>query len=266
LVNIVNPLCHERFNVSTPIAFLSAIARTAAGNPPYVYRWTSSINGQLSTVANFTTSDLTRGTHVITLRVTDSTNLIAESTVSISIVKPLNDSEGPTSAWNGNKDVQIVYPIRRPLTPTQYYNYRSDRANTPDALESSELRSGQFFFYDDGTDLWIFHLFGNPRDTAPSAAAFNISFPLLAGRAGSIVLRDPPTASTYAWNSATGQGSAKLQWTAGKTAGFVAGPLPRHVPRLSDARSRPRLRGLFFPLEILNFASITSSIRLLKQI
>eukprot|EP01122_Echinamoeba_exundans_P008323 TRINITY_DN2746_c0_g1_i1.p1 TRINITY_DN2746_c0_g1~~TRINITY_DN2746_c0_g1_i1.p1 ORF type:complete len:1194 (-),score=143.38 TRINITY_DN2746_c0_g1_i1:29-3610(-) len=228
LVNIVNPICHERFNFSTPIDFRSVIARNAAGNPPYTYRWTSSINGQLSTVANFTTANLTRGTHVITLRVVDSSNLVAESTVSISIVKPLNDSEGPTAAWNGNKDVQIVYPIRRPMTPVEYYNYRSERANTPDALESTELRSGQFFFYDDGTDLWIFHLFGNPRDTASSAAAFNISFPLLAERAGSIVLRDPPTASTYAWNSATGTGSAKLQWTAGKTAGFIAGPLPRN--------------------------------------
>jgi hypothetical protein len=231
LVTISSPACHDRYEAGVAsISFTSTIPAANPGTPPYTYTWSSNVDGKLATTASFSTSSLNIGTHIVTLHAVDSQNLVAEAKVSITVFRPFgtNETEGPVAAWNGNKDVQVIYPIRRAATPKNYYNYLNSRANTADFLETTLARSGNIFFYDDGSDLYIFHIFGNPNtDSTISSAGFTATFPALRGRAGSLIFADPPGSTNYVWNSAAGTGSAKFSWKS-STAGFIAGPLPKN--------------------------------------
>ena len=72
-------------------------AKEVKGVAPFAYEWSSSLDGQLSTKERFKTSDLSVGSHRITLRVTDADNTKSES-IDIGVTEKPN--EKPTTPTN----------------------------------------------------------------------------------------------------------------------------------------------------------------------
>lgn len=79
--NITSPL-PSLFPFATPINFTSLVT---GGAPPYNYSWESSRDGVINTSANFNISNLSSGTHTITLTVTDANNSVATASKVITI-------------------------------------------------------------------------------------------------------------------------------------------------------------------------------------
>ena len=57
------------------------------GTPPYVLSWYSSIDGVIGSNSLFETTDLSAGTHTITLTVTDNTGLTASDSIDVEVIK-----------------------------------------------------------------------------------------------------------------------------------------------------------------------------------
>ena len=74
----------QTFKYRDTITFTS---RAYSGTPPYIYNWSSNIDGNLGNIRSFTRSDLSLGEHTICLTVTD--NDMSNDTAQITIfVKP----------------------------------------------------------------------------------------------------------------------------------------------------------------------------------
>jgi hypothetical protein len=83
-VTITSPKAGEILQGNRDVSFDAV----ASGKEPLSYRWTSSIDGELSTSRKFNQkpSRLSKGGHVIILKVTDSSGVSAQGSVLIEVM------------------------------------------------------------------------------------------------------------------------------------------------------------------------------------
>jgi len=83
-VTIVSPKSGEILQGSRDVAFDAVVS----GKTPLSYRWSSSIDGELSTSRKFmqNPSHLSKGGHVIILKVTDASGASAQGSVLIEVM------------------------------------------------------------------------------------------------------------------------------------------------------------------------------------
>jgi hypothetical protein len=84
-VNIDSPKAGEILQGNKGVSFQATVT---GGKAPYSYRWTSSIDGELSTSSKFTgnPSRMNKGGHVIILKVTDAAGNSGQGSVQIEVM------------------------------------------------------------------------------------------------------------------------------------------------------------------------------------
>jgi subtilase family serine protease len=80
-ISIISP-SQQDFAFGTTIDFASLVT---GGTSPYTYSWESSRDGIISTAPSFSISDLSMGTHTVTLTVTDANSIKATNTKVITV-------------------------------------------------------------------------------------------------------------------------------------------------------------------------------------
>lgn len=92
IAQIDSPAAKSTFTLSNSVTFTGSATDvedlTITGNSLV---WTSSVNGRIGNGSNFTTNNLSAGTHTITLTAIDSANSADSTTVSI-VINPANNS------------------------------------------------------------------------------------------------------------------------------------------------------------------------------
>jgi S-layer protein (TIGR01567 family) len=81
-VTITSPVPNSYFTIGDPITFSASVE---GGTVPYIYVWTSNIDGQIGKGETINANDLSVGEHRITLSVKDSTGKMGTSLVNIMI-------------------------------------------------------------------------------------------------------------------------------------------------------------------------------------
>jgi len=84
-VTIITPNAGEILQGNKDVSFDAVVN---AGQPPISYRWSSSIDGELSTSRKFmqNPSRLSKGNHVIIIKVTDSAGASAQGSVLVEVM------------------------------------------------------------------------------------------------------------------------------------------------------------------------------------
>ncbi|MCE5324772.1 right-handed parallel beta-helix repeat-containing protein [bacterium] len=175
---ITSPLSGSSYIYGADIAFA---ATTTGGTAPYTYKWSSDIDGVLSTQQSFTTYTLSVGKHVIALTSTDSAGRIDEVSV---IVYVTEDASAPdTSITSGPSNnsytctdaVTFTFTGSDDATPTSRLVYRwslDDGAWSTDSAQTtvdlSGLATGSHTFEVAAVDI-----VGN-IDASPASRSFNI--------------------------------------------------------------------------------------------
>jgi uncharacterized protein (TIGR03382 family) len=94
-------------------AILFSCAATDPDGDPMTYTWTSSLDGQIGTTASFITGVLTRGTHTVTVTVSDGENAPVTLCVTINVILD-DDHDGMDDDW------ELLYdPGSGDLDPTE---------------------------------------------------------------------------------------------------------------------------------------------------
>lgn len=97
--SITSPSNSSQYNSGTSISFTGSGNDAEDGVLSGTYLvWTSNIDGQIGTGANFTKSDLSVGTHTITLFVTDSDNATNSTALSITINASSSTGTAPAAS------------------------------------------------------------------------------------------------------------------------------------------------------------------------
>ena len=113
------------------------------GTPPYVLSWYSSIDGVIGSASFFETTDLSVGTHTITLTVTDNAGLTASDSIDVEVTEgipsqgeiPISTAEDaqlcPIIAYNSANNEYLVtwYDYRRTGEESDIYAQRVSGAN-----------------------------------------------------------------------------------------------------------------------------------------
>ena len=101
VVTVTQPGNGSRFVVGSPVTFAGTATDSFDGDRTSTLVWTSSRDGQIGTGAGFTTSNLTLGTHTITVTATDTTAHTGTATFQIEIRNAADPVVTMTSPANG---------------------------------------------------------------------------------------------------------------------------------------------------------------------
>jgi len=231
LIEIVTPVCNQRFQNDDTISFIVRVVKGGSGS--ITYTWTSSLSGAflsnaVDAAANITkkASDFVLGTHVITVLAVDSSKLQAQAKVRISIVYLTGNEKCFAAAWNHGSDVYELFPIKRNKTAVDYFSYGvpvPDSSNLGDKFE--EARTGQYFFYQEPNgDVRVISVFGSGVDKSVPGRAYADLIVTNQGNASYEQIAPALQFSSFPYNAVSGIGSATYTFGA-TSSGFVFGPL-----------------------------------------
>ncbi len=101
VITVTQPGNGARFVVGSPVTFAGSAADSFDGDRTATMVWTSSRDGRIGTGAGFATSNLTLGTHTITVTATDTTNHTGTTSFQIEIRNAADPIVTMTSPANG---------------------------------------------------------------------------------------------------------------------------------------------------------------------
>ena len=111
-VSIFSPADGSSHIAGAPVTFSGAAIDDHDGDVSSSLVWTSSINGQIGSGPQFTTTTLSMGQHTITATGTDSDGAAAAATIQVNITQPPPhsiDLKGNGFTTKGNRRVQLVW-------------------------------------------------------------------------------------------------------------------------------------------------------------
>ncbi len=123
-VTITSPTSGASFLTGASITFTGSALDLEDGSRTATMTWTSSLQGQIGVGGNFTLASLVAGTHVITVRATDTAGLAGTATVSITLTVPVipaiptamrvvRSASNAITTWRDRSNNETGFEIRR---------------------------------------------------------------------------------------------------------------------------------------------------------
>jgi hypothetical protein len=123
-VTITSPTSGASFLTGASITFTGSALDLEDGSRTATMTWTSSLQGQIGVGGNFTLASLVAGTHVITVRATDTAGLAGTATVSITLTVPVipaiptamrvvRSASNAIITWRDRSNNETGFEIRR---------------------------------------------------------------------------------------------------------------------------------------------------------
>ena len=123
-VTITSPTSGASFLTGAAITFTGSALDLEDGSRTATMTWTSSLQGQIGVGGNFTLASLVAGTHVITVRATDTAGLAGTATVSITLTVPVipaiptamrvvRSASNAITTWRDRSNNETGFEIRR---------------------------------------------------------------------------------------------------------------------------------------------------------